>query len=482
MDSTSGDPPIGLAAHEAAVARDLELLNLPPRNWLEARTGPDGAPVADVLVVGAGMCGIAAAAALIFRGIRNIRILDRSPAGREGPWVTFARMETLRSPKHLSGPAMGIPSLTFRAWYEAIHGAGGWERLDKIPNAVWMDYLTWVRNVLALPVENGIEVTRVTPAGGLVAVDVRDGNGERRLHARRLVLATGRDGTGGIHIPDFIDRGLWPDLAAHTAEPIDFQRLRGRRVAVIGGGASAWDNAATALEAGAAGVDLYVRRKVLPQINKGRGSSYPGFFEGFAALGDADRWDLLFYKEDYQAPPPRETVLRTLRHPGFAIHLGTPVTEARRAGDGVALRLATDTTERRADFLILGTGFRIDVGACPELADLAPEIATWADRYGPPPDQRHPDLARFPYLGPGFELTERSPGSRPDLGRIHLFNYGANASLGAISGDVPGVVIGAEILATRMAQSFFQEDLAHVRRELDAFAEPELEGTPFFAL
>src|ERR1700685_2205048 len=127
-------------------------------------------------------------------------------------------METLRSPKHLSGPAMGVPSLTFRAWYEAIHGAGGWERLGKIPNAVWMDYLTWGRNVLALPVEQGIEVTRVTPTGGLVAVDVRDENGERRLHARRLVLATGRDGTGGMHIPDFVDRGLWPDLAAHTAE------------------------------------------------------------------------------------------------------------------------------------------------------------------------------------------------------------------------------------------------------------------------
>lgn len=482
MSSTFADPPIGLIAHEAAVARDLELLNLPPRNWPETRTGPDGAAMVDVLIVGAGMCGIAAAAALIFRGIRNIRILDRSPAGREGPWMTFARMETLRSPKHLSGPAMGIPSLTFRAWYEAIHGAIGWECLGKIPTAVWMDYLVWLRHVLALPVENGIEVMRLTPADGVIAIDVKGGAGSSTIFARRAVLATGRDGTGGIYIPDFVDRGLWPDLAAHTADTIDFKRLVGKRIAVIGGGASAWDNAATALEAGAARVDMYVRRAVLPQVNKSKGSAHPGFFRGFAALDDTDRWDLLSYLEDHQAPPPRETVLRTLRHPGFAIRLGTPVAEVRRAGDGVALRLASDGTERPADFLIIGTGFLIDVRSCRELGDLVPDIATWADRFTPPPNRHHPELARFPYLGAGFELTERRPGSRPDLGRIHLFNYGANASLGAISGDVPGAVFGAERLATAMVEAFFREDLAHLRRVLDAFSEPELEGTPFFAL
>src|SRR3546814_19709626 len=72
----------------------------------------------DALVVGGGMCGMVAAAALRRRGLTRIRIVDRSPEGREGPWVTYARMRTLRSPKHLAGPALGIPSLTFRAWFE----------------------------------------------------------------------------------------------------------------------------------------------------------------------------------------------------------------------------------------------------------------------------------------------------------------------------------------------------------------------------
>ena len=62
------------------------------------------------------MCGLVASFALLAGGIRNIRIFDRSPEGFEGPWLTFARMDTLRSPKTLPGPALGIPSLSYRAW------------------------------------------------------------------------------------------------------------------------------------------------------------------------------------------------------------------------------------------------------------------------------------------------------------------------------------------------------------------------------
>lgn len=104
----------GAAAHGRQVARDLDLLRLPPPPWTAAATGPDGAPAADVIVVGAGMYGIAAAAALAMKGLRAL-MLDRAPEGQEGPWITYARMETLRSPKHLPGIALGIPSLTYRA-------------------------------------------------------------------------------------------------------------------------------------------------------------------------------------------------------------------------------------------------------------------------------------------------------------------------------------------------------------------------------
>lgn len=471
------DPPPGLAAHQAAVARDLQLLGLPPRNWPATVPGPDGRPMLDVLVIGAGMCGIAAAAALLHKGIRNILVLDRSKAGREGPWLTHARMPTLRSPKQLPGICAGIPSLTFRAWYEAQHGAAGWEALYKISNADWQAYLTWLKHVLALPVRNQVAVTRLDPLPNGLRARLDDGTA---VQARRVVLATGRGGAGGLTVPDCVDPALWPDRAAHTAEPICFRSLRGRHVAVLGGGSSAWDNAATALEAGAGRAEMFVRRPELPQVNKGRGATNPGYFEGWAALDPADRWAILAYVHDLQSPPPHETVHRALALPGFAIHLGSPVLAARRAGTRVLLELPHRRVE--ADFLIVGTGFRIDLRHAPLLAPHAAAIATWADRYTPPPALARPELGRFPWLGDGFELTERAPGACPALTRIHLFNHGATASLGALASDIPGVTVGAERLASRMAQHFFREDIRPIRAALKAFAEPELEGTPFFTL
>ena len=112
-------------------------------------------PVADVALIGGGMSGLAIAAALQHRGVQ-VDVYDEAPEGLEGPWATTARMETLRSPKQLAGPALGIPSLTFRAWFEAQWGAPAWEALDKIPRLQWMDYLRWYRRVLGLQVHNQI--------------------------------------------------------------------------------------------------------------------------------------------------------------------------------------------------------------------------------------------------------------------------------------------------------------------------------------
>ena len=82
-------------------------------------------------------------------------------------------METLRSPKQLTGPALGLPALTFRAWFEAQFGLEAWDALDKIPRLQWMDYLRWYRRVLGLDVRNEHRVLAVLPrADGLVRLDI----------------------------------------------------------------------------------------------------------------------------------------------------------------------------------------------------------------------------------------------------------------------------------------------------------------------
>lgn len=469
----------GLIAHEAEVRRQLDMLRLPAANWPIEHRAADGRRILDVVVVGAGMYGVAAAGSLILKGVRNIQVLDRSPSGSEGPWMTYARMPTLRSPKELPGPALGIPGLTYRAWHEARYGVAAWEALYKVFNRDWVDYLSWVQRMLGMPMRHEVEVLRVEAAGGLLKVATRGAAGEGAVLARRVVLATGRGGCGGNAMPSFVDRALWPDRAAHTNEPIDFARLHGKSIVTIGAGPSAWDNSATALELGAARVDMLLRRKVLPQVNKGRGSAFPGFMIGWSSLPMAERWATMRWLEEIQGPVPHETVLRTIAQQNFHIHFETPVRTVRRRADGVMV-VTADGRELPFDFAIIGTGFNIDPGLVAELGPLADHIRCWGDCYQPPAGLESPGLAKFPFLGPGFELLEREPGTAPELGLIHLFNYGAHATQGAIASDVPGVNIGAERLSDAIVKALFCEDFPAFRKRLEEFDEPELESTPFY--
>lgn len=196
-----------LAALNTRVRQDLAFLNYPAANWSKPVETQDGADVSDVVIIGGGMCGLVAWLALTRAGLANLRIVDRAPQGQEGPWVTYARMETLRSPKNLLGPALGMASLTFRAWYTAIRGEEAWEALYRIPRPMWMDYLKWYREVLNVPVENDTHVTRVIPReDGLLELEIAGGT-RPSIITRKLVLATGRDGLGEPTIPDFI-KGL----------------------------------------------------------------------------------------------------------------------------------------------------------------------------------------------------------------------------------------------------------------------------------
>ncbi len=117
----------------------------PRAPWLVPRTGPDGRPAHDVIVVGAGQSGLAIAFGLMRAQVTNILVLDRAPRGLEGPWLTYARMRTLRSPKDFTGPDLGLPALTYQSWHEARYGQASWQALDLILREDWAAYLAFVR-------------------------------------------------------------------------------------------------------------------------------------------------------------------------------------------------------------------------------------------------------------------------------------------------------------------------------------------------
>jgi cation diffusion facilitator CzcD-associated flavoprotein CzcO len=472
MTDLSSATPAGLAALEARLRQDLSWLELPAKAWTVPRI-QDGQEVLDVAVIGGGMAGLAACATLTHLGIR-VRAFDRAPAGFEGPWATTARMETLRSPKQLTGPALGLPALTFRAWFEAQFGAAAWEALDKIPRLQWMDYLRWYRQVLALDIRNQHQVDAIVPRpDGLVALSMKTPDGAQTLLARRVVLATGRDGLGGAYLPPFaskLPRHLW----AHSSDQMDYTALRGKRVGVVGAGASAMDSAATALEAGAASVEMLIRRTDIPRVNKGKGAGNAGLVHGHPMLSDEWKWRIRHYINAQQVPPPRGSTLRVSRHANARFHLGCPIEAIEAHGEG--LRVVTPKGVFELDFLVFSTGFRIALETRPEFAAFAPQIRYWRDRYTPRPGQEDQELADSPDLGPAFEFIEKTPGACPGLSRIHCFCYPAALSHGTVSGDIPAISDGARRLGQGIAGLLYQEDVEIHYANLEAYAEPEVFG------
>lgn len=462
----------GLSALEARLRQDLAWLELPAKRWVPPYV-LDGQNVLDVAIIGGGMAGLAASAALNHIGI-SAPIFDRAPEGYEGPWATTARMETLRSPKQLTGPALGLPALTFRAWFEAQFGAQAWDALDKIPRLQWMDYLRWYRRVMDLDVRNAHDVQAVRPcADNVVELTISSPAGIQTVLARRVVLATGRDGLGGAYVPDMANK-LPRDRWAHSSDTTDYALLAGKRVGIIGAGASAMDSAATALEAGAASVDLLIRRDDIPRVNKGKGAGNPGLTHGHLGLPDDWKWQIRHYLNTQQVPPPRGSTLRVSRHPNARFNLSCPILDlAIVDGD---IHATTPKGVFVLDFLVFSTGFRIDWTARPEFAALAPNVRSWGDRYTPDADQEDQELTDSPDLGSAFELQEKTPGCCPGLSHVHCFSYPAALTHGTVSGDIPAVSDGAKRLAQGIAALLYREDVSMHFNNMQAYAEPEVFG------
>src|SRR5439155_15299970 len=224
---------------------------------------------------------------------------------------------------------------------------------------------------------------------------------------------------GNWMIPEPL-RELPSHAVATVADDIDFEGLRGKRVAVIGAGASAFDNAATALEAGAAEVHLLCRRAHIQVIQPYRWLTFRGFLRHLSDLDDAWRWRFMRTILEMREGFPQPTYDRCARHANFVLHEGAPVEAAGQIGE--AIELQTPRGAITADFVICGTGIDMNFATRGELRQFAGNIATWADRYQPPESERNERLGRFPYLADDYTFTERVPGETPWISDIHLFS------------------------------------------------------------
>jgi len=456
-----------LAELEARVQHDLDVTAYPKPVWpLPREVG--GRKVVDVAILGGGQAGLTIAFALKRRGIPNALVLDAAPAGSEGPWTTYAAMHTLRTPKGLTGPDQGVPSLTPEAWYRAAHGDGAWDALTFIPKEHWQDYLSWYRRVTGARVHNDVTVTSIEPVGDLLAVR----HAECTTLARRVVLATGMAGNGVWTVPPVVADNLPADRYVHTGQPVDFSRYGGQRVGVLGGGASAFDYAGSALERGARSVDLFFRRPRVPRVNPFRWMEFYAFGAHFPDLPDEDKWRFTVQFGRTNQPPPQQTWYRCTQWDDFAWHTSAGWQSVRLDGGEIVVEAGDGTF--RFDSVISATGPNVDLAARPELANLAPLVATWEDRFTPPSGWKDDTLLGHPYLGPGFEFTELQPGVAPWVGRVYDFTYGARLSMGLNGNMNSGLGAGGRRIADALSRSLFMEDRERYFDAYCAYDEPEL--------
>lgn len=451
----SPSPQESLKTLELRLQKELQMINFPARSWLLHPADDDLEDILDVAIVGGGMSGMTVAFALIKEGITNIKIYDENAMGYEGPWVRYARMNMLRSSKACMGPALGISGLTFWSWYEAQYGEDNWKKLKSVPTKLWSNYLNWFRQVLKLPVENNMKLVKLFHSKKYLELTFNQNGQDIVIFARKVVLATGREGAGGLEIPPYME-GVSKRLYAHSAECIDPQIFVNKRIAIVGAGASSFDAAGMALEHGAHSVEMIVRRSAIPQVNKFNQFYYPGIAQGFYFLPDALHCDYFAKGFEYGIPPPKEALERVKGYTNLHIHYRTEIEEVTENSEGITLK--TNQGDISADFIILATGFGVNLAQRSELDGIRDNILLWENRVPIQLLQKMPKLGRFPYLGPHFEFQEVIPGAAPYLSNIYCFNYGGFLSHGLLSGDIALLSLGATRLVEGIVIDFFTND------------------------
>lgn len=436
---------------DAVALRALQSLS-PVQDWVVPR--PD--TTHDVVLVGGGQNGVALAFLLKRLGVRRVFTIDSAPEGEQGVWRFPARMNVLRTAKHLIGPELGVAELSFRHWFEARHGADAYDALTYIRRLDWAAYLDWFRVITQTTVQHNTSLVSLDVQGEGLRLRLRTEGTPHDVVARKVIFTSGVTSFGGPLIPDVV-AGLPTDRYAHTAHHIDFEQIRGRDVAILGAAASAFDATATALEHGARSVRLFSRRREPAHHAATRLRGDAAATANFHLLPDAARWQLIGKARSYGSNPPREALVRLSSFKNFFVHRGA-------TWDSVSLeqdRLRIDASDGvwRADFVVLGTGYHNDLARVQALAPIARHIANWGDVYQPPTPWRDAVLARAPYLGPNFELTGKDATAPAQLKDVHIYGAAAATSFGRPVGDVPCMAGYLPQLAQAVVRDLYFADL-----------------------
>jgi FAD-dependent urate hydroxylase len=424
-----------LAASESGSAADLAAAAAAAATTTVAGN-PAPAPLAgsgydlDVAVIGAGPHGLSAATHLRRAGVAAHVFGKPMSFWKQMPEGMMLRSNmSATNMIETSGP-LSLASFTADT---------GRPIEQPVPLEDFIAYGSWVQQ-RAVPDLDERDVTSLERAGEGFSLSLQDGT---QLSARRVVIACGiapfeRFPDGFDHLPG--------ERISHTARHRDLGAFAGQRVAVIGGGQSAFECAVLMHERGAANVEVLIRK---PRVVWLRGH---GVKKRIGALGPivyaptdvgplwysrlVEKPDILFRRL------PRATqnriAARSIR-PACSnfvkvrldpVHISTGVDLVRAQADGQTLTLTlSDGSTRAVDHLMFGTGYKVDVARYPFLGERIVGQIRRVDGY--------------PVLSSGLESSV--PG-------LHFAGAPASWSFGPIMRFVSGSWYSGSSIAREIAQ------------------------------
>jgi FAD-dependent urate hydroxylase len=345
----------------------------------------------DVAIVGAGPYGLAAAARLRSLDGLDVRVFGEPMSF----WAGMPQGMLLRS--HWDACHIGFPSgdLTL----DSYKAESGNEFGKPVPLDAFIDYGRWFQRT-AVPDVDARRVAYIKSGPGGFRLQLEDG---ATLRAARVVIAAGIEAFTAR--PVVFDH-FPPERVTHSSEHRDLGRFGGGRVLVIGGGQSALESAALLHEAGA-GVEVIARKEQLVWLHGGtvqaRLGRFKPIFYAQTDVGPAGLSRLVAVPGLFRRLPrgvQAKLAHRAIRPAGarwlvdrlteVPITTARTVVGAKGTTSGVRVTL-DDGSQRLVDHVILGTGYRVDVGA---YGFLAPELVAGVRQVG-----------GYPMLGKGLESS-----------------------------------------------------------------------------
>jgi thioredoxin reductase len=458
----------------------LSCIQHPHRDWVIPRFTLQGEPILDVAIIGGGQTGLTMAFSLKRHCIHNICVFDQNKEDDAGSWIHVGRMQTLRTPKTTTGPDLDIPVLTVKNWYSQKFGKEAWENLDYIPRLAWHDYLNWFRKVLQLPVAFESPVGPLSWDEENKAFRFTILTTQKEVFARKVILATGLEGSGGWMIPPFVKKNLPSSRYSQATWAIDETSIKGKSIAILGAGPNAFDWALEAYRMGAKKIEMFSKRDKLVTLHCFKWGEFTGFMKCFTDLSDEEKYNFAARMYEMGQPPVPERVESAFKLPNFSLHYSSPWTNAYEKGDRVIIETPSGNYE--ADFLILATGWHCDLASRPELIHFSNQIATWRDCFSPPPGRCYDKVLDFPYLGRGFEFTPKDPKVASYLSSLFNMTGGGLVSNGFCAGTgLTGMKYSIDLITHEICRQFFLEDGDQYYRSFDLYDHKDFDETLYLA-